>query len=449
MRANSNSIFFALLAIAHFFSNNCSLADEIVNPQSSEPSSAGDILHKQRLDEIRALTEMKNKAAADRDSRGKITSLIRENAENSAAESADLVARVKSALKAANGLYHEKATEQAGKEYHGTPIAESAAGTDSGAVFAKDIDLDTRSFTEMTTVESKSPDSVSSALNGLFESIEHAIQERIIPLVKEVVESNDVKPAEAVPDVVAEKFIDLLSNVEGSAAVADAAINVAINKVTPDADKVTLDADKVTLDADKVVPDADKVTLDADKAPLDADKVTLDADKATPDADKVTPDADKVTPDADKATLDADKATPDADKVTLDATLSDISVEQTVFDTSNTISAMLDSVLPEHHESSGHVMQKSGQEEKITPVIDQIKEPKEPILQPIQPSSAKPDTSSVVEIIQTLPIKTDDVVVVDKTILELINTKRDERDTEEIIDDSSEDDAMKEVSFLN
>ena len=411
MRANSNSIFFALLAIAHFISNNCLQADEIVNPQSSEPSSAGDVLQKQRLDEIRALTEMKNKAAADRDSRGKMTSLIRENAENSAAESADLVARVKSALKAAenaaNGLYHEKATEQAGKEYHGTPIAESASSTDSGAVFAKDIDLDTRIFTEMTTVESKSPDSVSSALNGLFESIEHAIQERITPSMIEVVESNDIKPAKAVPDVVAEKSIDVISIVEGSAAVADATINVVISKVA-------LDADKVTPDADKVTPDAEKVTLDADKVTLDADKVTLNADKVTPDV-----------------------------------TVSDISVEQTIFDTSNTISAMLDSVLPEPHESSGHVMQKSGQQEIITPVIDQVKEPTEPepILQPIQPDSATLDASSVLESFQTLPVKPDDGVVVDKTILELINTKIDEKDNEEMIDDSSEDDAMKEVRF--
>ena len=130
-------------------------------------------------------------------------------------------------------------------------------------------------------------------------------------------------------------------------------------------------------------------------------------------------------------------------------TVSDISVEQTIFDTSNTISAMLDSVLPEPHESSGHVMQKSGQQEIITPVIDQVKEPTEPepILQPIQPDSATLDASSVLESFQTLPVKPDDGVVVDKTILELINTKIDEKDNEEMIDDSSEDDAMKEVRF--
>ena len=404
MRAKRNSIFVALLAIAHFISNNCSLADEIVNLQGAEPSSAGDVLQKQRLDEIRALTAMKNKAAADRDSRGKIASLIRETAENHASVSAELVARessaeefYESAEKAAKGLYHKKATEQAGEENHGTPIAEAAVGTNIGAIIAKDADLDTRSIPEIMTIGSVLPDSVKLAVNGALESIEHVIQERIIPLMKEVVDSIDMKPGEAVPDVAAEKISDVTSNTNEAAAVADAATNVVIDKVALGADKVALGGDKVTLGADKVA---------------------LGGDKVAPGDDKVAP----------------------------EVTLPDVSVEQTIFDTSNTISAMLDSVLPESHESSEHVTQKSNQQEKITPVIDQVKEPTEPILQPIQTDSAKLDTSSNVEIIQTPLVTPDDVVVVDKTNLDMMNATTVEKDNEDMIDDSSEDDAMKEVN---
>ena len=411
MRAKRNSIFVALLAIAHFISNNCSLADEIVNPQSAEPSSAGDILQKHRLDEIRALTAMKNMAAADRDSRGKIASLIRETAENHASVSAELVARessaeefYESAEKAAKGLYHEKATEQAGEENHGTPIAEAAVGTNIGAIIAKDADLDTRSIPEIMTIGSVLPDSVKLAVNGALESIEHVIQERIIPLMKEVVDSIDMKPAEAVPDVAAEKISDVTSNTNEAAAVADAATNVVI-------DKVALGADKVALGADKVALGGDEIALGGDKVALGGDKVALGGDKVAPDV-----------------------------------TQPDVSVEQTIFDTSNTISAMLDSVLPESHESSEHVTQKSNQQEKITPVIDQVKEPTEPILQPIQTDSAKLDTSSNVEIIQTPLVTPDDVVVVDKTNLDMMNATTVEKDNEDMIDDSSEDDAMKEVN---
>ena len=447
MRAKRNSIFVALLAIAHFISNNCSLADEIVNLQGAEPSSAGDVLQKQRLDEIRALTAMKNKAAADRDSRGKITSLIRETAENHATASAEVVARESSAKefhesaeKAVKGLYHEKATEQVGEENHGTPMAESAAGTNIG-----DVDLDTRSIPEIMTIGSVLPDSVKLAVNGALESIEHVIQERIIPLMKEVVESIDMKPAEAVPDVAAGKFSDVTSNANEAAAVADAATNVVIDKVAPGADKVTLGADKVALGADKVTLGADKVTLGADKLALGADKVTLGADKVALGADKVTLGADKVTLGADKVTQGADKVTQGADKDAPAVTPSDILVEQTIFDTSSTISAMLDSVLPESHKAGEHVMQQSDQQEKITPVINQVKESTVPILQPIHTDSAKLDTLSNVESIQTPPVTPDDVVVVDKTTIDLMNTKRVEKDIEDIIDDSSEDDAMKEV----
>lgn len=239
MRAKRNSIFVALLALAHFISNDCLLAEEIATLNAAEPT-AGDILQKQRVDEIRELTAMKNKAAADREARDKAATQMRENAEINAAALAAKVARelsakelLESAEKAANVLSIEKAAEQAGQEILGISLAESAVGIEITAVAAAAQNV---SLTQ--TAEPVLPDSVSLAVNGTRESSEQVIQESgqrdtIIPLINAAVGSVVEEAAEAVSAVAAvaaEKFTDAISDVKEAATVADAAINV----ITPE-----------------------------------------------------------------------------------------------------------------------------------------------------------------------------------------------------------------------
>jgi hypothetical protein len=239
MRAKRNSIFVALLALAHFISNDCLLAEEIATLQAAEPS-AGDILQKQRVDEIRELTAMKDKAAADREARDKAATQIREKAEKNAAAMAAMMARElsakelpESAEKAANVLSIEKAAEQAGQEILGISLAKSAVGIDIIAAAAVGIDMAAQTVSTTQTVESVLPDSVSLAVNGARESSEQVIKEpgqrdTIIPLINAAVEAVVGEAAEAVSAVAAvaaEKVTDAISDVKEAAAVADAAIN--------------------------------------------------------------------------------------------------------------------------------------------------------------------------------------------------------------------------------
>lgn len=238
MRAKRNSIFVALLALAHFISNDCLLAEEIATLQAAEPT-AGDILQKQRVDEIRELTAMKNKAAADREARDKAATQNRENAEKNAAALAARVARelsakelLESAEKAANVVSLEKAAEQAGEAILGISLA-ATVGIDIIAIAAVGVDMAAQSVSTTQTVESVLPDSVSLAVNGARESSEQVMQEpgqrnTIIPSINAAVESVVGEAAEAVSAVAAvaaEKITDAISDVKEAAAVADAAIN--------------------------------------------------------------------------------------------------------------------------------------------------------------------------------------------------------------------------------
>lgn len=364
MRAKRNSIFVALLALAHFISNDCLLAEEIATLQAAEPT-AGDILQKQRVDEIRELTAMKNKAAADREARDKAATQNRENAEKNAAALAARAAReldakelLESAEKAANVLSIEKAAEQAGQEILGISLAKSAVGIDIITVAAVGIEMAAQTASTTQTVESVLPDSVSVAVNGARESSEEVIQEpgqrdAIIPLA--AVESVVEEAAEAVSAVVAvaaEKIIDAISDVTEAATVADAAIN-------------------------EVAPE-----------------------------------------------------------VLAGLTLSNVSVEQIISDSSSTVSSLLDSIPARATESSEQVIEESSQKEIITPVVDEV-------AVPVVITAAGSD-ASVDPTILAAPIVTPEGVK-DTAILDSIDTKTVEINNESTADDSSEDDVMKEV----
>jgi hypothetical protein len=360
MRARRNSIFVALLALAHFISNDCLLAEEIATLQAAEPT-AGDILQKQRVDEIRELTAMKNKAAADREARDKAATQNRENAEKNAAALAARVARelsakelLESAEKAANVLSIEKAAEQAGQEILGISLAESAVGIDTIAVVAA-----AQTVSTIETAEPVLPDSVSVAVGGARELSEQVIQEpgqrdTIIPLINAAVESVVGEAAEAVAvvaAVAAEKFTDAISDVKETAAVVDAAIN-------------------------EVAPE-----------------------------------------------------------FLAGLTLSNVSVEQIISETSSTVSSLLDSIPARATESSEQVMEESSQKEIITPVVDEV-------AVPIVITAAGSD-ASVGPTILAAPTVTPEGVE-GTAILDSIDTKTVETD-ENTADDSSEDDVMKEV----
>jgi hypothetical protein len=311
MRAKRNSIFVALLALAHFISNDCLLAEEISTLQAAEPT-AGDILQKQRVDEIRELTAMKNKAAADREARDKAATQNRENAEKNAAALAARAARessakelLESAEKAAsvlsieNVLSIEKAAEQAGQEILGISSAKSAVGIDIITAAAVGIEMAAQTVSTTQTVESVLPDSVSVAVSGARESSEQVIQESgqrdtIIPLINTALESvveEATEAVSAVAAVAAEKITDAISDVKETAAVVDAAII-------------------------EVAPE-----------------------------------------------------------VLSGLRLSNVSVEQIISETSSTVSSLLDSIPAKATESSEQVIEESSQKEIITPVVDEVAVP--------------------------------------------------------------------------